>query len=376
MPSGDVPPQSLSAGAAGIALLHIERAATGLDTWPTAHTWLAAATSGALTTGRQATLFLGAPAVAFAIGAASGPQRYTRALQALDDTVTAITRQRLQRAHTRIDRRQHPALDEFDLISGLTGLGAYLLRRHPHGSLVREVLAYLVRLTQPVNDLPGWWTYEAPSGHRDSGRPGGHANHGIAHGISGPLALLSLATRAHITVDGQSQAIHRICTWLDTWRQGHHAGPWWPETLTLDDLRRHRPAQSTPARPSWCYGTPGIARAQQLAGHASGDTARRSMAEHALAGCLADPHQVARLTDHSLCHGTAGVVQTAWRISADAATPELRPRVRAFADRLASAGPDDGAGFLRGSTGRALALLTAATDQPPASGWDTCLLLD
>lgn len=38
-----------------------------------------------------------------------------------------------------------------------------------------------------------------------------------------------------------------------------------------------------PARPSWCYGTPGLARARQLAGLALRDLARQEAAEHALA---------------------------------------------------------------------------------------------
>ncbi|MGH3701089.1 MAG: hypothetical protein ACRDRU_29635 [Pseudonocardiaceae bacterium] len=36
--------------------------------------------------------------------------------------------------------------------------------------------------------------------------------------------------------------------------------------------RRGRPQQTTPMRPSWCYSTPGLARAQQLAGQATADT--------------------------------------------------------------------------------------------------------
>lgn len=168
-------------------------------------------------------------------------------------------------------------------------------------------------------------------------------------------------------ITGQAEAIARICAWLDTWRQYHPSGPWWPEVLTREDLRRGRPTQGGPARPSWCYGTPGLARTQQLAGLATGDTARRRMAEQAMAGCLSDPRQLDRLTDHGLCHGTAGVFQTAWRGAAEATTIAL-------ADRLSSSGTDDTAepdGFLRGAAGRTLALSTAAIDEPPTGGWGT-----
>jgi Lanthionine synthetase C-like protein/Lantibiotic biosynthesis dehydratase C-term len=81
--------------------------------------------------------------------------------------------------------------------------------------------------------------------------------------------------------------------------------------------------QSSPPRPSWCYGTPGLARAHQLVGLATGDTARQRVAQSAMLGCLRDPTQLAQIVDTGLCQGLAGVLQTAWRMAADAPTPEL-----------------------------------------------------
>ena len=250
-----------------------------------------------------------------------------RALAALDAAVVAVTHRRLTAAHARIDRGEPPALREFDLVHGLTGLGAHLLRRDPHGEPVRGVLSYLVRLTRTLHrdgeSLPGWWTDLAPTGRPSPEFPGGHANLGMAHGIGGPLALLSLAARRGVIIDGQAEAVGEICAWLDVWRQDHPAGPWWPQWVTREDVRRRRTWQPGPLRPSWCYGTPGLARAQQLAGIAAGDAARRRTAEDALVGCLSDPGQLARVTDGGLCHGAAGLYQTAWRAAADATAPAV-----------------------------------------------------
>lgn len=85
---------------------------------------------------------------------------------------------------------------------------------------------------------------------------------------------------------------------------------WWPERVTRDEHRARRARQKEPLRPSWCYGTPGQARAQQLAGQAIGDTERQRIAEQALLGCVTDERQLTRLTDVSLCHGWAGLAQT------------------------------------------------------------------
>jgi hypothetical protein len=265
----------------------------------------------------------------------------------------------------------------------LTGLGAYLLHRDLGGELVRRVLDYLVRLTEAVPardaagvDAPGWWTNDPPAS-----QPclhGGHADLGMAHGIAGPLALLALAKRRGITVTGHADAIDRICHFLDAWRQPAPAGPWWQQRVTLADLRAGRPSSRGPGRPSWCYGTPGLARAQQLAAIARADRVRQVAAEHALAGCLADPAQLSRLVDLSLCHGWAGLIATFWYAAADDATGGLSahlPRlVHILIDHANAQAASMPEGLVDGRAGVALTLHTIATGA--SSRWPTCLLIN
>lgn len=386
-------PQSLAHGAVGVALLHIERARAGLASWQRAHNWLACTAHGEVSSGGDSHLYYGAPALAFALhGAADRPGSYARALDNLDHHIAARTRRRLERAHARMDRGELPALAEFDSIRGLAGIGAHLLRRDPQADLIRDVLAYLVRLTEPVKDcgelLPGWWTGLDPAGQPSERFPGGHANSGVAHGVAGPLALLSLAMRRAVAVDGQAEAIGRICAWLDQWRQDSVAGPWWPYWVTRAELRDGRLDTPRPSRPSWCYGTVGLARAQQLAALATGDTARQHMAESALISALTDPGQLAATTGLSLCHGYAGLAHIARRAAADAITAQLTgclPRLLgaivpdgADADGLAASLLRRAAGdlgLLEGAAGIALALHTAQAGTSPVSGWDSCLLI-
>ncbi len=122
----------------------------------------------------------------------------------------------------------------------------------------------------------------------------------------------------------------------------------------------------------------GIARAQQLAGIAAGDTARQDMAEQALADLLADPAQLSMLDGISLCHGRAGLFQTLWHAAHDARTPALTaslPHLAALLTQHSQPPAAAGTGLLEGQAGLALALLTAASNTPPASGWDRCLLI-
>ncbi|MEU6720200.1 lanthionine synthetase C family protein [Nonomuraea sp. NPDC046802] len=371
---GGQTPQSLSGGAAGIALLHIERAATGHADWQEAHDWLRLATRDELAAGTEASLYYGAPALAFALHSASH-LGYRSAQALLDKTVSALTRDRLAAASQRLERGERPALAEFDLISGLTGLGAHWWRRDPSGDLIKDVLAYLIRLTEPVDDLPGWWTLSSARRGTDA-PPGGHSNHGMAHGIAGPLALLSLTARAGLMLPGQLEAIGRICGWLDQWQHDHLGAPWWPETTTLAELQQGRTAQPGPRRPSWCYGTPGLARAQQLAAIAIGDTTRQTTAASALTGCLNDPHQLQQIVDGGLCHGTAGLFMTVAAFAADAIASHHVP-IRHITDLLLNghAMTDAPPGFLTGHAGYGLALHALADGALPTTTWDACLLL-
>lgn len=375
-------PQSLAGGAAGIALLHIERARSGHGDPATAHAWLSHAARDELSAGGNASLFFGSPTLAFVTHAAADrPGIYGRALAALDASATALTRSRLAAANARIDRGERPALAEFDLIRGLAGLGSHHLRRHPDHEITRAVLAYLVRLTEPLpghtDGLPGWWTNVSPNGAATPDFPGGHGNLGMAHGISAPLVLLALALQHGITVAGHTEAIDRICAWLDAWRQDGPNGPWWPGYLSLSQARQEHAERSSRQRPSWCYGTPGLARAQHLAGLATGDTARQRTAETAMLACLRDPAQLDRLGHAGLCHGTAGVLQIACRMAADGDRPDLAAELPRLATRLLTqlpTAPEDPE-LLDGHTGIALALHTAGTGTAPRTTWDSCLLL-
>ncbi|MGH8916796.1 MAG: lanthionine synthetase C family protein [Actinomycetes bacterium] len=250
------------------------------------------------------------------------PAARRRPIRELTDLRGALTRQRLDRAHERIERGQLPELGEFDLINGLTGIGVYLLQAHNTG-LLRDVLSHLVRLVvEPVTvddqKLPGWWTGNGPTDRPSTDWPGGHSNLGLAHGISGPAMLKASTMSLGVAVPSHADAIARICAELDQWRCGNTGRSWWPGIISPAEWKTGTVSQPGPQRPSWCYGTPGLARAQQLAALALGDPQRQRMAEGALAGCLADEEQLAQLSDASLCHGWAGLVQTARRAAADA----------------------------------------------------------
>ncbi|WP_420843618.1 lanthionine synthetase LanC family protein [Jiangella muralis] len=171
-------------------------------------------------------------------------------------------------------------------------------------------------------------------------------------------------------------ALAVLCDWIDQQRQyGDSAGPWWPGYVTTGSTRPRR------HRPSWCYGTAGIARAQQLAGLALRDIARQKLAENAMLAVLEDPAQRAGLPEVGLCHGRAGLLQAAWRMAVTSTDPYLAGRLhaelRGLATQLASqlvvaraASPE----LMDGTAGAVLALYTASAGVP-VTGWDAVLCL-
>ncbi|WP_373299563.1 lanthionine synthetase LanC family protein [Streptomyces poonensis] len=248
---------------------------------------------------------------------------------------------------------------------GLAGLGALLLTRPAASTRLTDVLLYLVSLSQPVYSegkrLPGWWSAVGPGGEEMAG---GHSNNGMAHGIAGPLSVLSLAARHGVLVPGQHEAIEVFARWLD-----RYGGHYWTTRAHLDAAE---PPEPGPARPSWCYGRPGIARAQQLAALALGDRARRQTAEDTVVRTLTEPAHLARITDATLCHGWAGLVTLARAVAADSPAPErFAPLINDLQQRLATDLDQlSKPGFMEGRSGAQLAL-----DGTNATNWTSVLLI-
>jgi hypothetical protein len=377
--------QDLGRGAAGVALARVATARlSGLPPRATG-SWIRAMTERPIAASASASLFYGAPAVAFVLHAGAHPV-YAPLLAALDEHINDLTALKLAAARERMDRGQLTRPSEYDLISGLTGLGLYHLARHGAAAsgMTTAVLDYLVALAEPVGQhgsvLPGWWSGTGPASTPDPAWPGGHLNLGMAHGIAGVLALLSAAMRVGVRVEGQAEAVTELCATFDRYRKDSRGYAWWPAVVSISEYDRGNTKAARQARPSWCYGTPGHARAQQLAGIALGDRERMRVAEHALAGCVLDQQTARLLTDASLCHGWAGVVQALRRAAGDAMSPgslqaALRTARQGMEDHLARTCPPVSTGLLEGTSGIQLAESNLSHTGSELPSWDSCLLL-
>ena len=129
---------------------------------------------------------------------------------------------------------------------------------------------------------------------------------------------------------------------------------------------------------AWCYGNFGVAHSLALAGDALDRPDLDDLAERTLVGASARMIDGSRESGWGLCHGLGGAVAVLSRWCGGDRDPAIaRNRDRLAAELAAestkaafSAGIE-GVGLLDGTTGVALALLSAAGHQ----GWNRSLVL-
>ncbi|KNB51755.1 lanthionine synthetase C family protein [Streptomyces caatingaensis] len=285
---------------------------------------------------------------------------------------------------------------EYDVISGMTGIGRHLLARgEPLLPELRAVLAYLVHMSKddvPLRGhrVPRWWTWAAPRKGQEAALPDGHLNLSLSHGVCGPLALLSLSWQAGVHVPGHREAIESLMSLLETWAVPDGQGIRWPQILTLADWSAGTVAVPW-HRPSWCYGTPGMTRAVHLAAIALDRTDWHDLAHRSLLPLLSRPVAEWGVTDAELCHGASGLLHLFGLLAPhidDPRVPAARDDLAAmtlsmfdashrFGYRTAATNAPLGAdlpAFLDGAAGVALALDAYANDGVAGAGWDMTLL--
>ena len=235
-------PPSIGQGNAGLCLLwaYLDQCFPEQRWDITAKSHLEIAGRGAeLSYGFGAGLFSGLSGLAFAGWQLSRDgTRYQRFLISLDDVIysDAIA------LAMRVRDSDYVSVNDFDVISGLSGIGAYLLSRHEEavaGTALTAVVDALISLVMQNEVLPAWHT-PAHLLFDDTARmnyPLGNLNCGLAHGLPGVLAFLSLVRGAGLSFDHLDEAIVTAAAWLSAHRLDDEWGVNWPSAI---------PLQSTP----------------------------------------------------------------------------------------------------------------------------------
>jgi lantibiotic biosynthesis protein len=384
-------------GHAGLAMLFgaLDQHAPGQGWDRTAHQHLTLAARAAETLPRPpAGLFAGLAGLGLVAVSLSGDgTRYRRLLAAVDQALVA----RIPALTAAAARPPGGlAVRELDLISGLSGVGAYLLLRPEAPGVagaLRAVLGSLVTLTGSDRSGPRWRTPpDRLSPEERSRYPDGYLNCGLAHGIPGPLAVLSLALRDGVDLPGLRDAVARTAAWLAAHGTDDPSGPSWPNAIPLPGPSgATAPVPAGRARAAWCYGGAGVAAALRLAGDALGPagTGYHGLAVAALSAALPGPVGEGGPGSPTFCHGRAGLLAVTSTFARATGDDGFRRAAAGMAaGLLAGFDPDsplgyrdvetggrlvDQPGLLTGAPGVALALLGAASPAEPT--WARLFLL-
>ncbi|MFT7835902.1 lanthionine synthetase C family protein [Saccharothrix sp. BKS2] len=393
-------PLTLSNGLPGVAVMYAELAKADERWLATAHRHIHRA--GELMHAQPANGLFAGPASLLAATNALAPH-YAAFRRKLTAWVVDDQNARLDACRARAE--PGVAWNHYDVINGIAGTTRLLLDVGAEAEeTVERSLAHLARLTEPIEvggrSVPGWWVPRElqPTEEDALAYPRGDFNLGLAHGIPGPLAVLSIALEREREVPGQRAAIRRIAQWLLGWLLHDETGPYWPCRVSWDDETGRTDRLFT--RTAWCYGTPGVAAALHRAGQALREPEWCATAVAALRAALDRDERSWRLDGPTVCHGYAGLLQVVRRLGTASGDPvllaagkSLTERTLGFADpdaafvfgHLVPDSPDgwrsatrhrslDVAGLLEGAAGVVCALLPSIHPECGAH-WDTALVL-
>ncbi len=286
-------------------------------------------------------------------------------------------------------------LGKYDLISGLVGIGVYLMEREhsPDAqSMLEHVIARLEETSEETPEGVRWLTPpEQLVEHQRKQAPNGYYNLGVAHGVPGIIGFLGRFCQRFPEHARARRLLDGAVVWLLSRKQSGAMGFFrgW-ESVGQSDAAGSRLA--------WCYGDLGVAVSLLLAARsvnkADWEQASLTIGE----GCVGRLGKPDGVRDPGICHGSAGNMHLFNRLYQATGREEFaraalhyfeqtltfwKPGepVAGFQSRRAPKGqlldpflleylPD--ASFLVGAAGIGLALLAMTTDVVPE--WDAVLL--
>lgn len=286
----------------------------------------------------------------------------------------------------------------YDLISGLVGIGVYALERLPRPAAhtcLERVVDHLLAIAEHTPEGVTWRTRPELMPPKDrQAWPGGYYNLGVAHGVPGVIALLA-AARSHGVAAGRVEPVLASAVrWLLSRRlpaSTHSAFDYHTDRAVSADSQP--PVRGNGARAAWCYGDPGVAAALLAAGRSCGEDLWVREAIEIGHRAANRPAETREVVDGGLCHGAAGLGHLFNRmyqatgeevfLREARASFELLLDMRRPGDGVAGYsalfprdrvddGWEDNASLLTGAAGIALAFLAATSDIEPA--WDRVLM--
>lgn len=321
------------------------------------------------------------------------------------NSVNNIIYQNIEYFLNYIDSDQHlhnMKASYYDFVGGVAGIGAYLLLCEPcekRNKNLKEILDFLVKLILGEHNFSGRsvpnWHIPSQNQFRMDERDffsKGNLNFGLAHGIAGPMVILSKAFANGIIVDKQLDAINELTNvYLKYGEESENDIYIWSTQLHLENyLANSIDKNQRSKRQSWCYGAIGISRALLLTSRYISNSDLEMFAYKNIINIAKSPIEDYLLESPIICHGYAGVYSILLRTHIEKPNDVLDKRLNLLITKLIqlysetskygfkdikynSVSLVDDNSFLEGTTGIVLALLSTFIDD---SYYDLHLLVN
>lgn len=352
---------------------------------------------------RDLSLYGGLSGILIAIRSLS--RKGTRYQSMIDQVATWMESLATQKVKELITQWEKKSLQigDYDTIIGLSGIGRIVLSFYDRPGM-REVWHHIVTWFQLYcrqkslgsEIVPGWHisTQNQFLAQEEKKYPNGNFNLGLSHGISGPIALMSISILKGVSSEELRNEVNELTHWLVKWKVEGEEGIYWPGRVSYEEWKQGRLYAENKLFPrdSWCYGAPGIARSIWLAGQALQNE------EWSLIALQAYMDMEERIEDNggmisaTLCHGLAGWLHLIQRMYSETGEPKLGlmrdrlvKKVLDFYDPSSAFGyydknlidenmlDIDEAGLLNGASGVAIVLASLLSNESPE--WDQILLI-
>ncbi|MFW9332173.1 lanthionine synthetase C family protein [Paenibacillus polymyxa] len=273
---------------------------------------------------------------------------------------------------------------QMDVIHGLLGVGRYTLE-------IPEDDEKMCNLTHQLLDTI---THFIPEYIHSVSRGSSTSIHlGMAHGITGILALLVTALQKKIRVKGLHEAIEYIADFLLIQIQEDQYGLYWPVSSQATSMNKTDNKEGMREIEGWCHGTCGIAWTLFRAGMECSNEEWTKIAEQAMKSVFCLDDELLNALSPTFCHGLAGLLHMAHRFyyftgnqAALGFADQIALKLMNLYDEELPFGYQDlegtthvhNIGILQGATGIALSLLDygVGKEQPKYSGrWSELFLI-
>ena len=217
--------------------------------------------------------------------------------------------------------------DTYDLITGLTGIGLYGIRRsiEPSGALLTKAVVARLRDLAVVDESGVCWqTPPMAAGPRSEGPfANGLVDLGLAHGVSGTITFLAEVVRSGLPIPHAKALLMDATRWLLSQGREGALCPSFPHAVVSSEVF------APTSRLAWCTGDLSVASALMAAARATGNDIWRRIAVAIATNATLTPPHLTGVVDASICHGAAGIAHIFSLFSSGTGLPQFA-RAAAF----------------------------------------------